>query len=88
MSGRGGGRDDKKEKGKDGGAEAIARFKQYEYRANSTLVLTADKSARITDEPTGEAETLWGKMNAKSFGDRVRFSKPSDEDGAAKKCAT
>lgn len=54
---------------------------------NSTLVLTADKSARITDEPSGEPETLWGKINPKTFGDRVQFSKPSDDDGAKKKRA-
>lgn len=51
---------------------------------NSTLVLTADKSTRILDEPTGEPETLWGKMKPKSFGDRVKFDKPSQGDAAKK----
>ena len=44
-----------------GGAEAHARFKQYEYRANSSLVLTTDSRPRDTHEPTGEPESLWGK---------------------------
>ncbi|CAF1981273.1 unnamed protein product [Brassica napus] len=54
-----------------GGAEAHARFKQYEYRANSSLVLTSENRPRDTHEPTGEPETLWGKIDPKSFGDRV-----------------
>ncbi|GFZ10593.1 U5 small nuclear ribonucleoprotein helicase [Actinidia rufa] len=40
-----------------GGAEAHARFKQYEYRANSSLVLTTDSRPRDTHEPTGD----WGR---------------------------
>lgn len=47
-------------------------------------MLTADKSTRILDEPTGEPETLWGKMKPKSFGDRVKFDKPSAADGLKK----
>ncbi|KAM7261422.1 hypothetical protein ACFE04_008789 [Oxalis oulophora] len=54
-----------------GGAEAHARFKQYEYRANSSLVLTTDSRPRDTHEPTGEPESLHGKIDPKTFGDRA-----------------
>ncbi|PKA59387.1 DEAD-box ATP-dependent RNA helicase ISE2, chloroplastic [Apostasia shenzhenica] len=61
-----------------GGAEAHARFKQYEYRANSSLVLTTDSRPRDTHEPTGEPESLWGKIDPKSFGDRSYRGKPQE----------
>jgi pre-mRNA-splicing helicase BRR2 len=46
----------------------------YSYAANSNLVLSADRSliGRRADEPTGEAESLWGKVNLKQLGDRAR----------------
>ena len=59
-----------------GGAEAQARFKQYDYRANSSLVLTTDSRPRDTHEPTGEPETLWGKIDPRSFGVRAVQNKP------------
>eukprot|EP00271_Cylindrocystis_brebissonii_P012705 TRINITY_DN317_c0_g1_i1.p1 TRINITY_DN317_c0_g1~~TRINITY_DN317_c0_g1_i1.p1 ORF type:complete len:2233 (-),score=420.67 TRINITY_DN317_c0_g1_i1:1930-8628(-) len=68
-----------------GGAEAHARFKQYEYRANSSLVLTTDTRPRDTHEPTGEPETLWGKINPRSFGDRATQGKPAELEEKAKK---
>ncbi|CAI9118155.1 OLC1v1019682C1 [Oldenlandia corymbosa var. corymbosa] len=61
-----------------GGAEARARFKQYEYRANSSLVLTTDSRPRDTHEPTGEPESLYGKIDPKSFGDRASRGKPPE----------
>lgn len=61
-----------------GGAEAHARFKQYEYRANSSLVLTTDSRPRDTHEPTGEPESLWGKIDPKSFGDRAFRGRPPE----------
>lgn len=61
-----------------GGAEAFARHKQYEYRANSSLVLTTDSRPRDTHEPTGEPETLWGKIDPRSFGDRAFRGKPPE----------
>jgi pre-mRNA-splicing helicase BRR2 len=64
--------------GGGGGAEAHARFKQYEYRANSSLVLTTDSRPRDTHEPTGEPETLWGKIDPRSFGDRAVQTKPPE----------
>lgn len=63
-----------------GGAEAHARFKQYEYRANSSLVLTTDSRPRDTHEPTGEPESLWGKIDPKSFGDRAYIGRPPELD--------
>ncbi|EYU41212.1 hypothetical protein MIMGU_mgv1a000056mg [Erythranthe guttata] len=68
-----------------GGAEAHARFKQYEYRANSSLVLTTDSRPRDTHEPTGEPETLWGKIDPKSFGDRAFRDKPPELEEKLKK---
>lgn len=68
-----------------GGAEAHARSKQYEYRANSSLVLTTDSRARDTHEPTGEPETLWGKIDPRSFGDRAAKGRPSELDEKLKK---
>ncbi|KAL0699137.1 hypothetical protein Bca4012_055259 [Brassica carinata] len=59
-----------------GGAEEHARSKQYEYRANSSLVITSENRPRDTHEPTGEPESLWGKMDPKSFGDRVAKGRP------------
>lgn len=68
-----------------GGAEAHARFKQYEYRANSSLVLTTDSRPRDTHEPTGEPESLWGKIDPKSFGDRAARGRPPELDEKLKK---
>ncbi|EOY19725.1 U5 small nuclear ribonucleoprotein helicase, putative isoform 2 [Theobroma cacao] len=68
-----------------GGAEAHARFKQYEYRANSSLVLTTDSRPRDTHEPTGEPESLWGKIDPRSFGDRVYKGRPLELDEKLKK---
>lgn len=59
------------------GAEGHARLRQYDYRANASLVLTSDsRPPRDTHEPSGEAETLWGKIDPKSFGDRLYTGKP------------
>eukprot|EP00286_Rhodomonas_abbreviata_P019844 CAMPEP_0181311614 /NCGR_PEP_ID=MMETSP1101-20121128/13236_1 /TAXON_ID=46948 /ORGANISM="Rhodomonas abbreviata, Strain Caron Lab Isolate" /LENGTH=398 /DNA_ID=CAMNT_0023418367 /DNA_START=155 /DNA_END=1348 /DNA_ORIENTATION=- len=64
-------------------AEETARWKQYEYAANSNLVLTSDRRAR-DNEPTGEAETLANKRLHK-MGDRVHRSKPINEGEKRKK---
>lgn len=42
---------------------------------NSNLVLTAETRTREAAEPSGEPETLWGRMRGK-MGDRVQHSKP------------
>ncbi|GIL50154.1 hypothetical protein Vafri_6292 [Volvox africanus] len=62
-----------------GGAEAYARFKQFDYKANSSLVLTSDTRTReYATEPSGEPETLWGRMKAK-MGDRAQTNRPDAE---------
>ncbi|KAK8597890.1 hypothetical protein V6N13_095285 [Hibiscus sabdariffa] len=68
-----------------GGAEAHARSKQYGYKENSSLVLTADSRSRDTHEPTGEPESLWGKIDPRSFGDRVYKGRPLEFDERLRK---
>nr|XP_009857905.1 U5 small nuclear ribonucleoprotein 200 kDa helicase [Ciona intestinalis] len=60
-------------------ADASARSLQYEYKANSNLVLQADRSLidrRPRDEPTGEVLTLQGKLTEIKMGDRAQRTKP------------
>ena len=45
---------------------------------NSNLVLTAETRTREATEPSGEPETLWGRMKGK-MGDRVQYGKPEEE---------
>ncbi|MCO5583854.1 hypothetical protein L7F22_037769 [Adiantum nelumboides] len=52
-------------------AEAHARIKQYDYTANSNLVLTTD--TRPLHQPTGEPESLWRRINPRHFGDRAAY---------------
>ena len=67
-------------------AEQVQRFRQYEYRANSNLVLTTDQGHRPrNDEPSGEPETLRDKLGSTRFGDRVHFSKPDIVDAGRKR---
>ena len=49
-------------------AEQVQRFRQYEYRANSNLVLTTDLHRPRTDEPSGEPESLKDHLSGKKFG--------------------
>ncbi|KAL6768281.1 hypothetical protein ACKKBF_B38500 [Auxenochlorella protothecoides x Auxenochlorella symbiontica] len=56
-------------------AEDVARSKQYDYKANSNLVLTAEQRTTVGHEPDGSAETLWGNMRGK-MGDKVQRSLP------------
>jgi pre-mRNA-splicing helicase BRR2 len=66
-------------------AEHVQRYRQYEYRANSNLVLTADTHRPRTDEPSGEPESLKEHLDGTKFGDRVHFSKPDLVDGGKKR---
>lgn len=50
----------KKMSKKQDGAE-YSKFKSYEYRSNSNLVLQAENRPRPQNEPSGEAESLRGK---------------------------
>lgn len=64
-----------------GGAEARARSKQYDYGANSNLVVnTASRPPRVAHEPTGEPETLRGRIRASDFGDRAVQTRPPELD--------
>ncbi|KAI9105295.1 Sec63 Brl domain-containing protein [Phlyctochytrium arcticum] len=57
-------------------AEDVQRANQYQYTANSNLVLQADRSAlpRRDQEPSGEPETLWGHISKHKMGDRAQRS--------------
>ncbi|KAK3589739.1 hypothetical protein CHS0354_021060 [Potamilus streckersoni] len=60
-------------------ADAAARSLQYEYKANSNLVLQADRSLidrRGRDEPTGEVQTLAGKLIGTRMGDKAQRTRP------------
>jgi len=52
-------------------SEVYARFHQYEYRVNSNLVLTVENRTRV-NEPTGEPETLVGRIIPGTMGIRAR----------------
>ncbi|KAI9907622.1 hypothetical protein PsorP6_002761 [Peronosclerospora sorghi] len=56
--------------------QEVARSRQYAYQQNSNLVLQADsESRRRPDEPTGEVESLAGKINYR-MGDRAQKATP------------
>lgn len=62
---------------------------QYEYKANSNLVLQADRSQidrRPRDEATGEVLSLSGKLQSYKMGDRSQRTRPTQmEDKRAKR---
>ncbi|KAI8064474.1 Sec63 Brl domain-containing protein [Gongronella butleri] len=70
-------------------AENIAKASQYQYAANASLVLQADRSKlpRRDKEPTGEPETLWGKIDPKEFGTRAEREGPKDLEEKKKRAA-
>ncbi|KAI8793415.1 U5 small nuclear ribonucleoprotein 200 kDa helicase [Biomphalaria glabrata] len=60
-------------------ADATARSLQYEYKANSNLVLSVDRTLidrRARDEATGEVMSLVGKLTNTRMGDKALKSKP------------
>uniref|UniRef100_A0A453R8G3 Pre-mRNA-splicing helicase BRR2-like plug domain-containing protein n=1 Tax=Aegilops tauschii subsp. strangulata TaxID=200361 RepID=A0A453R8G3_AEGTS len=60
-----------------GGADARARSRQYDYGANSNLVVnTGSRPRDAHHEPTGEPQTLSGRIRARSFGDRAVRTRP------------
>uniref|UniRef100_A0A0E0P155 RNA helicase n=1 Tax=Oryza rufipogon TaxID=4529 RepID=A0A0E0P155_ORYRU len=68
--------------GSGGGAEAHARSRKYDYVENSNLVLGSGSGSRPrggADEHTGEPETLRGRIDPRSFGDRAVQAKPPVE---------
>ncbi|CAG8585503.1 9938_t:CDS:2 [Funneliformis caledonium] len=68
-------------------AEQLARGNQYQYTANSNLVLQANRSElpRRDHEPSGEPESLWGKINPKDFGSRAQRDTVKDIQAKRKK---
>ncbi|KAF8792805.1 U5 small nuclear ribonucleoprotein 200 kDa helicase-like [Argiope bruennichi] len=61
-------------------ADAAARSLQFEYKANSNLVLQADTrliERRPRDEATGEVVSLVGKLDGTRMGDRYQRTKPA-----------
>uniref|UniRef100_A0A0D9ZCZ7 RNA helicase n=1 Tax=Oryza glumipatula TaxID=40148 RepID=A0A0D9ZCZ7_9ORYZ len=68
--------------GSGGGAEAHARSRKYDYVENSNLVLGSGSGSLPrggADEHTGEPETLRGRIDPRSFGDRAVQAKPPVE---------
>ncbi|RUS26117.1 Sec63 Brl domain-containing protein [Jimgerdemannia flammicorona] len=63
-------------------AENIAQANQYQYTSNSNLVLQADRSIlpRRDQEPSGEPDTLWGRINPKEFGSRAVRDAPKTKE--------
>eukprot|EP00164_Ancoracysta_twista_P005304 GFYU01007260.1.p1 GENE.GFYU01007260.1~~GFYU01007260.1.p1 ORF type:complete len:2145 (-),score=864.44 GFYU01007260.1:262-6696(-) len=59
-------------------ADSYARGSQYDYRANANLVLTAENRGSRNDGPSGEVESLWGKLSGTKMGDRVNREKPKE----------
>src|SRR5438309_1905744 len=65
----------------------IERGNNYKYKANSNLVLKANRSElpRRDHEPSGEPESLWGKINPKDFGTRAERGTIKDLEVKKKK---
>lgn len=63
-------------------AEQVHKTQQYQYTANSNLVLQADRSflPRRDQEPSGEPESLYGRISIKNFGDRAVTSHVWDDE--------
>src|SRR4051812_21609093 len=61
-------------------ADRAAKDRQYQYTANSNLVLQANRHeyTRRDQEPTGEPESLWGRLNIKEMGSRALKEKPKE----------
>eukprot|EP01054_Gregarina_sp_Poly1_P009530 Gregarina_sp_Poly_1__9529@NODE_59_length_17172_cov_76_315580_g50_i0_p1_GENE_NODE_59_length_17172_cov_76_315580_g50_i0NODE_59_length_17172_cov_76_315580_g50_i0_p1_ORF_typecomplete_len2257_score414_55Sec63/PF02889_16/6_8e81Sec63/PF02889_16/1_2e62DEAD/PF00270_29/3_1e03DEAD/PF00270_29/1_6e26DEAD/PF00270_29/6_6e15DEAD/PF00270_29/1_7e03Helicase_C/PF00271_31/1_1e16Helicase_C/PF00271_31/0_00051Helicase_PWI/PF18149_1/2_9e23ResIII/PF04851_15/1_9e14ResIII/PF04851_15/1_9e03ResIII/PF04851_15/0_15Flavi_DEAD/P len=59
-------------------AEHFEVFKRFEYRQNSNLVLQKETSGAVQNEPTGEPETLAGRLSG-AMGDKLQFSRPPIE---------
>jgi len=58
-------------------AEEFAKFKRFEYRTNSNLVLQREGAAPSQNEPTGEPESLRGRVYNK-MGDLAQYEKPKE----------
>jgi pre-mRNA-splicing helicase BRR2 len=70
-------------------AENYAKANQYQYAATSSLVLQANRKGlpRRDQEPTGEPDSLWGKIDPKEFGTRAEREMPKGIEEKKKKAA-
>lgn len=59
-------------------AEAYEVFKQFEYKNNSNLVLQREGPGPVQNEPTGEPESLAGRIFGR-MGERAAFDRPPEE---------
>ncbi|GAK66043.1 sec63-domain-containing protein [Moesziomyces antarcticus] len=57
----------------------------YQYSALSSLVISADRPHRRPDEPSGEAESLAGRINVRDMGTAVKVEGVKDLDKKRKK---
>ncbi|BEJ17062.1 hypothetical protein CspHIS471_0604630 [Cutaneotrichosporon sp. HIS471] len=60
---------------------------QFNYGAISSLVVNQDRSVIRSDEPTGQPESLVGRINVKDMGSRVTREAPKDIEKKKKKAA-
>ncbi|GAC95807.1 hypothetical protein PHSY_003384 [Pseudozyma hubeiensis SY62] len=60
----------------------------YQYSALSSLVINADRSHRRPDEPSGEAESLAGRINVRDMGTAVKSEGVKNIDKKRKKAQT
>jgi pre-mRNA-splicing helicase BRR2 len=58
-------------------AEEFAKFKRFEYRTNSNLVLQREGAAPSQNEPTGEPESLRNRIYNR-MGDLVKYDLPEE----------
>lgn len=67
-------------------ADKQSRLKQYDYKATSNLVLhTAERDRNIMNEPSGEAESLAGKLSGTRMGDRAVRARDKELEERLKK---
>ncbi|RSH79448.1 DEIH-box ATPase [Apiotrichum porosum] len=57
-----------------------AGMEKFAYSAMSSLVVQQDRSVIRSSEPTGQPETLVGRINVKDMGSRVQREAPKDLD--------
>ncbi|KAG0009957.1 DEIH-box ATPase, partial [Podila clonocystis] len=71
-------------------ADKVALDQQYQYALTSNLVLQANRSdnPRRGNEPTGEAESLYGRIDPKDFGSRAQRDTSKIEEAKKKKANT
>ncbi|KAI0244580.1 Pre-mRNA-splicing helicase BRR2 [Massospora cicadina] len=59
-------------------AEEFAKNAQYQYTGNSNLVLPSKRTGPRDNEPTGEPDSLFGRIRPEDFGSRAFREKPKE----------